>query len=129
MRGTLPSSNINLQLNADIDQDAFPDSPSPNEKTNNVVYMLYSSSSKGMGYIDLTGRFPYRSESGNQYILVAYHHDANAIYGQPLKNRESASITSAWTIINKKIQVAGVQPNTYVIDNEASMELKNSMAK
>jgi len=61
--------------------------------------------------------------------MVAYHFNANVIYGQPLKNRESATITSAWAIINKKFQVAGVQPDAYVIDNEASLQLKYSMQK
>ena len=30
-------------------------------------------------YMDDTGRFPVRSRSGNQYIMVAYHCDANVI--------------------------------------------------
>ena len=61
-----------------------------------------------MGYISLTGRFPFRSAKGNQYLLVAYHFDANAIYAKPIKNRESNSITVAWEVINKKIEHAGV---------------------
>ena len=80
-----------------------------------------------MGYIDLTGRFPYKSARGNQYLLVAYHFDANAIYSHPIKNRESTSITTAWSIINTKFTKAGVQPHTYIIDNEASLELKTTM--
>ena len=36
-------------------------------------------------YMDLIGRFPYCSSRGNEYILVAYHYDANAILGVPLK--------------------------------------------
>ena len=44
-----------------------------------------------------------------------------------MKNRESSSLTAVWTIINKKIEFAGVQPNTYIIDNEASLELKTAM--
>ena len=75
----------------------------------------------------MTGRFPYRSQKGNQYILIAYHEDANLIYGQALKNRESASIVRAWTEINNKFDKAGASPNTYVIDNEASSELKTIM--
>ena len=124
LQGKIKNPNIELQLKKDIESDAFPDSPSPNVKANQVVYLVCSSAPKDMGYIDLTGRFPYRSASGNQYILVAYHQDANAIYGQPIKNRESASITAAWTTINDKFRTSGVQPKTYVIDNEASMELK-----
>ena len=43
------------------------------------------------------------------------------------KNRESTSITTAWSIINTKFTKAGVQPHTYIIDNEASLELKTAM--
>ena len=96
----------------DITNDAFPSSPAPNTKTHDVIYILVESSSKGIGYIDLIGCFPYRSAKGNQYILIAYHFDANAIYGQAIKNRESKVITSAWEGIHKKIATTGVQPET-----------------
>ena len=43
------------------------------------------------------------------------------------KNRESESIVRAWTEINNKFDKAGASPNTYVIDNEASSELKTIM--
>ena len=49
------------------------------------MYLLFQNKPKNMGYINLTGRFPYKSAKGNQYILVAYHIDANAIYGQAWK--------------------------------------------
>ena len=92
------------------------------------IYIPFmNQNSKNLGYLDLTGRFPYRSQKGNQYILIAYHEDANLIYGQALNNRESASIVRAWTEINNKFDKAGASPNTYVIDNEASSELKTTM--
>ena len=82
-----------------------------------------------MGYMDLTGCFPTKSARGNQYILIAYYYDANTIYAHPIKNRESPTITEAWSIINKKFTITGVQPNTYIIDSEASLELKTAMKK
>lgn len=57
----------------------FSSSDGPNIKTNEVIYALFNSSPSGLAYIDLTGRFPYRSARGNEYIFVAYHYDANAI--------------------------------------------------
>ena len=69
-----------------IDVDAFPPSGSPNLKTNEVIYALFDSSPTGLAYINLTGRFPYRSSRGNEYILVGYHYDANAILCTALKN-------------------------------------------
>ena len=57
--------------------------------------MILDPSAQTVGYWDLAGRFPYRSAQGNQYIMIAYHVDSNAILLQPLKNRESDSIITA----------------------------------
>ena len=64
----------------EIKRDTFPQSPTPNLETNAVVYSIIEQKHKNTGYIDLTGRFPYRSQKGNQYIIVAYHEDANHIF-------------------------------------------------
>ena len=83
------NDNFKDTLEKDIKADVFPASPSLNVKTNGVIYLLIESSPTGMGYIDLTERFPYRSAKGNQYLLVTYHFDVNTIYAEPIKNRES----------------------------------------
>ena len=38
-----------------------------------------------IAYGDLTGKFPYKSTRGNQYILGGYNYDANNIRGALLK--------------------------------------------
>ena len=38
-------------------------------------------------YTDQTGRFPVRSSAGNQYILVLYDYDSNAILAEAHKER------------------------------------------
>ena len=78
-------TNLSSLIKNDIELDAFPPSPSPNVKTHDVCYIIIPSTPKGIGYIDLTGRFPFSSAKGNEYILVAYHFDANAIYVQAIK--------------------------------------------
>ena len=83
-------------LKKDIFEDAFPPPQKSNEKTNDVIYALIDSKS-GLGYIDLTGRFPYQSSRGNNYLMVAYNYDANAILVEALKKRQAASIVDAWT--------------------------------
>ena len=50
------------------------------------------------GYLDLTGRFPYRSAQGNQYMFVAYHVDSNAILEKAIK------ITKTWRSINDRLK-------------------------
>ena len=130
LKGNIPLvSSIKKLSENDIKTDAFPLSPVPNIKSNDICYLLIRNSKKEIGYIDLTGCFPYRSAKGNQYLLISYHFDANAIHAHPLKNRESTSITAAWISINKKLNIAGIQPNTYIINNEASLELKTAMKK
>ena len=71
-------------------------------------------------YVDLTGRFPYRSSRGNEYVLVGYHYDANGILAEPLKNREARTVTTVWEKMNARFAVAGCAPKTYVMDNECS---------
>ena len=115
-------------LKADILDDAFPESDEDNKKTNDIIYHLYDSS-EGVGYTDLTGRFPYRSSRGNEYIMVAYNYDANAILAEPVKNRQALTLTTAWRIIDNKFKTAGVQPRTYVMDNECSNDLKQALQK
>ena len=79
------------------------------------------------GYLDLTGRFPYKSAQGNQYIFVAFHVTTNAILAKAIKNRESDEITRAWTSINDRLETAKETPDLYIIDNEASSQLKDTM--
>ena len=79
--------------------------------------------------MDLTGHFPHCSSRGNNYILVAYHYDSNAILGEPLKNRQAATIPQAWKLIHQKLSRAAESQNTWILDNEASQDLKYSMVK
>ena len=48
---------------------------------------------------DQTGRFPVKSSRGNQYIMVAYVHDANAILVRPIKNQSQHSLVNAYNRI------------------------------
>ena len=52
-----------------------------NEKPSNDLHISVQPMSKL--YIDDTGQFTVRSWSGNQYIMIAYHCDSNAILAQP----------------------------------------------
>ena len=76
-------------------------------------------------FFDLTGRFPQRSSSGTQYILIGYHWDANSIIGIPIKSRAASHMVESWKKLHQEYESAGVAPNIYVLDNETSVELKN----
>ena len=123
------SQSLEDIIRASMHKYCFPPSDSPNIKQNEVLYLLVDSSPSSLSYIDLTGRFPYRSDQGNEYVLVAYYYDANAILAQPLKNRQAASITKAWEKINANFEFAAVKPATCIIDNEASHDLKTALSK
>ena len=108
-------------------EDLYPSADSPNIKTHDVIFALTATSDKA--FLDLPGRFPFCSSRGNNYLLIAYHYDANAILGVPLKNRQASTITAGWQSIMKKLDTAGVPPKLWVLDNEASNELKTAMTK
>ena len=48
----------------------FPTTDQLNVKSNQVAYVLIDKSTIATAYQDLTGRFPYKSSSGNEYVLI-----------------------------------------------------------
>jgi hypothetical protein len=112
----------------DEDNVTFPTVNDTKPIANEVCYTLITASeTNSKAYIDLTGRFPFQSSRGRNYILVAYHYDANAVLATALKNKSKEEIKRGWEELNTKCEVAGVKPKTYVMDNEASAELKQAM--
>lgn len=111
----------------EIENDAFPPSPSPNTKTHDVVYVVIDKKEFNTAYTDITGRFHMRSSRGNQYILVGYHFDANCIYGIAIKDRTATTLTAARQKLYYLFGKAGAAPNTYVMDNEISSDLKDAL--
>ena len=129
LKQQIPSGKtLEEALREDVFDDAFPISEKANVRTNDVVYAIIDHKAN-LAYMDLTGRFPYKSSRGNEYILVAYHFDANAILVDALKNREAKTITEAWENINNRIKKGGLQPNTYILDNECSNMLRDAFHK
>lgn len=97
-------------------------------KTHNCFLTIsHPSKNQHTGFLDLTGRFPYRSSRGNQYILTVYDYDSNAILVKAIKNRQAETITTAWKFIVTKLEKQGIQPTIFIMDNEASEDLKCAM--
>lgn len=107
--------------------DFFPKFDPNYKKTHDVCYATFPTTDKA--FMDLTGRFPYKSSRGNEYILIGYHFDSNAILGVPIKNRQAATITKAWKQLHNKFQLAGAAPNIWILDNETSHDLQTAMNK
>ena len=118
------SQTTKTQTPTPVLNDVFPPSDYPNVKTHDVIYSISAPAELSTTYSDLTGRFPLQSSRGNNYIFVAYHPDANAILVEPLKNRQAATIAAAWTTITNRLKNAAMKPNTWIMDNECSSDLK-----
>ena len=58
-------------------------------------------------YTDDTGRFPIRSRSGNQYIMIGYH-SSNLILAQPFSSRKDKHRIAAYNAMMERIQAKGL---------------------
>ena len=67
------------------------------EKPSNDLHISVQTISKL--YTDDTGRFLVRSRSCNQYIMIAYHCNSNAILAQPFKMRANKHCMVAYSSI------------------------------
>ena len=54
-----------------LDEDHFPPFNPNYTKTHDVCFALLPTIDKA--FMDMTGRFPYKSSRGSEYILIAYH--------------------------------------------------------
>ncbi len=65
-------------------------------RTNNVSllhnYNISGGENTQKAYMDLTGKLPYTSSSSNQYFIVLYDYDSNAIVFETIKTRQSKKI-------------------------------------
>ena len=92
------------------------------KNTGEVLLQLFDPTE--INYSDLTRKFPVQSDRGNDYILVAYHYNANNILTTSLKNRTEPCILSGKTKINDKLRKWGLTPKMHIMDNEVSEDLK-----
>ena len=81
----------------------------------------------GQIYSALTGHFIVPSASGNQYLMIVYDVDANAILAEPMKNRTSAEFITAYKRIHALLVSRGLRPQLQKLNNECSAALKAFM--
>jgi len=107
----------------DPNDDAFP----PGQPTNKRTHLCFAAvlEPTGQTHMDLTGKFPVQSLSGNNYILVVYDYDSNGILTVPLPNRCTKSILAAYQIAHACLCAAGLCPKLQCLDNEALQALKD----
>ena len=91
--------------------------------------MVRDKDDPNIAYIDFTGRFAYRSSTGNQYLLEAYHYNGNCILARTIKDRKATTTRNIWSSIHKLFEIGSVVPNTYIMDNVISSEFINTLTK
>ena len=129
-KGHLDQERANLQSTKNNNTEELEDfEPSDGiaMKTWHNAAILYPFKPKEKTYSDQTGRFPYRSSRGNEYTMVMYDFDANAILVEPLKNRQAKSIANAWESLHSRLTTHGHTTTKIILDNECSSELKAAL--
>ena len=89
------------------------------------LYIWYHPISKL--YTDDCGRFPIRSRSGNEYIMIAYHCDSNTILQAPFVNRKYKHSIRAYNSIMRRLTKNGHRVDVQILDNEVSAEFRKTI--
>jgi hypothetical protein len=76
---------------------------------------------------DQTGRFPVTSSQGNQYLLILYDFDSNAILAEPMTNRSENEQLRAFNKLHTYLTERGFTPKLLWLDNEASAAFKSNL--
>ena len=127
-KGHLDQEMKNLQstkLTPDTEKDFFPHADWPNIKQHTTYTVVH----KQTAFFDLTGKFPHQSAQGNNYLMVTYDYDSNAILVKPIPNREAASITKAWELNHARLAKVAAAPKHNILDNEFSADLQRALNK
>ena len=114
---------------APIDTDIAPPQEKENKKTQNVFVIMQDTKELNRSYSDQTGRFPVQSSRGNNYVMVVYSYDSNAILTEALPNRQGSVITKAWQKTHDRLKENGYAPSIHILDNECSQDLKKAFKK
>jgi hypothetical protein len=80
-------------------------------------------------FTDDMGRFPVRSRSGNQYLMLAYHCDTNAILVEPFQSRHDRHRIPAYNKLMSRLTARAHTIDHQVLDNEASAEYRRVITK
>ena len=73
------------------------------------------------------GRFPVRSRSGNNYIMLAYHVDTNTILVEPFQSRQDRHRIAAYNRIMNRLKKRSHTVDLQILDNKASQAYKQTI--
>ena len=80
-------------------------------------------------YTDDMGRFPIRAQSGNQYIMVAFHDAANVILVEPFKSRGDHHRLPAYDNLMNRLKRRGLTVDMQFMDNEVSAKFLHNITE
>ena len=89
---------------------------------NNRTHEVYTHIQQNHIYSDQTGKFPVQSNRGHNYLMIIYDYDTNSIHAEPLKNRSTSELISAYKKIHTLLKKVGCAPKLHTLDNEAPTE-------
>ena len=67
--------------------DTHPTQEPDNMKTNNIFVTIIQQDELKKSYSDQTGRVPFMSALGNNYVFIMYDYDTNIILEEPIASR------------------------------------------
>ncbi len=80
-------------------------------------------------YTDDMGRFPIRAQSGNQYIMVAFHDAANVILVEPFKSKGDHHRIPAYDTLMNRLKRRGLTVDMQFMDNEVSAKFLHNITE
>jgi hypothetical protein len=92
-------------------------------------YVTIATKEDDTTYSDLGGHYPVKLAQGNQYILICYDYDSNAILTAAIKQRSAGDINNTLQKILATLTDSGHGPKLHILDNEASDQLKHCLLK
>ena len=75
-------------------------------------------------YRDQTDRFPHTSSRGNQYILVMYDYDYNAIVVEPMKRRQGLQLAKSFKTCCEKLKLHQRLTKLCILDSKCPKEMQ-----
>ena len=77
--------------------------------------------------MDLTGKLPVTSKSGNKYLFFIYNCDSNNISVQPMKARTDKEFLRAFNDQHNHPTTRGIKPDYMQLENEASLDFQQEI--
>ncbi len=80
-------------------------------------------------YTNQMGVFPFTSQQGNRYIMVAIHLTANYIFVEPMRSRLKEEMIQVYKKIINRMRLTGLGLKKHTLDNKALEAFKQCIKK